>query len=144
MVTKKILLLCIPLALAGCNEIDASTYGGYGDYGFRDVHGRARSEAALQADERACELRTGHGAKYRNCLAAHGWRFARTPTRAQRNEATYDTSSPTYDTSSSSHDAAADNAAAQQISDEANAATAQTAQGIADTSAAIQAAAVGN
>jgi len=104
MAMKKTLLLCIPLALAGITAMDANAAdGGYGDYHYHDVlkpHGRARSEAVLQADAVKCERLTGYGdtladlprmerdPRYRQCLAAHGWKFyaytppARTVARA--------------------------------------------------------------
>jgi hypothetical protein len=137
MVTKKILLLCIPLALAGCNAIDASADGGYGDYHFHDVlkpHGRARSEAALQADASTCERRTGHGdtladlpkmqadPRYRNCLAARGWQFyAYTPAPVSRHHHEEEASTEQRPSYMAPHDAFIDNNETQRGIDDMNA-----------------------
>jgi hypothetical protein len=89
---NKILLLCLPLALAGCNAIDASAGAGYGEYTYHDVlrpHGRSRTMAAAQADSTACysHLRTVNDRRYRGCMSAHGWKLlAYAPRRAAPQE----------------------------------------------------------
>ncbi|MDB5532275.1 MAG: hypothetical protein JWO28_590 [Hyphomicrobiales bacterium] len=155
MVAKKILFLCIPLALAGCNAIDPSADGDFGDYNFHDVlrpHGHSRNVSALHADSRTCERRTGHAdtlaelpriqsdPRYRGCMAARGWRFASyspTPAAPQDDE---DSSSDTP-SDSATRDGAADIAEMQRGIDATNASSAAVAQA---TSAAAAAAAAAN
>jgi hypothetical protein len=147
---NKILLLCIPLALAGCNAIDASADGGYGDYHYHDVlkpHGRARSVATLQADGSRCQRRTGHGGtladlpgiqsdpNYRNCMSAHGWRFyAYTPAPVSPHHHEMATSSDDIPSSPVGHDSTADAMETNRMIDAANAETAAETAAIAAAS----------
>jgi hypothetical protein len=87
---KKAHICLIALCLSGCNAVDPSVDGGYGDYHYRDIlklHGHTRSLRVLQSNARTCERRTGHGdtledlpimqrdPRYRRCLLSMGWQY---------------------------------------------------------------------
>jgi hypothetical protein len=75
----------LPLFLAACNTSTGALSARLDAGSYRDATNQGRGEAALSSDASLCSRKTGEpqtgaptSAKYRQCMASRGWRFAAT------------------------------------------------------------------
>ena len=124
-------IFLLPFTLAACDATGQAAGFNYQD--AWNPHGRARSEAALQLDTRACDAKAGarenYGSpKFKSCMRAHGWKLNPVES-ASSSDASSDSPSAYVapPDSSSSDDAtqAAINAANQEAATDAATAAAQ-------------------